>query len=376
MRILTSGESHGKYVVATVEGFPQGVSIRRDLLNGELARRMSGYGRGNRMNIEADAVEVVSGLRNGVTLGSPITILVQNRDHRIHAFKDDGQAKLTMPRPAHADLAGACKYGEKDLRNILERASARETVGRVCAGALCKQFLSNFDIIITSFTKSVGKLSTAKRAKNASQIIELTRKSLVNCIDKPLESKIVRLIDAAARRGDSLGGVIEIWIEGVCPGLGSFMHMDKRLDAILAGNLMSIPSIKGVEIGSGFQYAMSSGAESHDEIFYASQKGFFRKTNNSGGIEGGISNGDTIVARIAMKPIATLRQPLASVDLVTKKTAKAIVERSDTCAVAAGGVIAESMSAIVIMQAMLEKFGCDTLKEIKKNYRAYMAHLV
>jgi chorismate synthase len=375
MRILTSGESHGKYIVATVEGFPKGVSIRREFINRELSRRMSGYGRGNRMNIEADAAEVVSGLRNGLTLGSPITILVQNKDNRLFAFKDDGQARLTMPRPAHADLAGALKYAESDLRNILERASARETVGRVCVGALCKEFLSNFSIDISSFTFSIGGIKTSKKAKNISEIRKYTQGSLLNCIDKKQEAKIIAGINRAAVRGDTLGGIIEIWVEGVCPGLGSFMHFDKRLDALLSYNLMSIPSIKGVETGAGFDYAHGQGSSFHDQIFYSAKKGFFRKTNNSGGIEGGVSNGSPIVVRIAMKPIPTLRLPLASIDMKSKKKAKAIVERSDTCAVPAAGVIAESMSAITIMQALLEKFGCDTLKEIKRSYSAYLAHL-
>ena len=372
MRILTAGESHGLYEVAIMEGFPKGVTIKESLINNELKRRMSGAGRGKRMLIEKDTVEIVSGLRHKATLGSPIALLVRNKDARIFAQGDDKQAKLSIPRPAHADLAGALKYNDKDVRNILERSSARETVSRVCIGSICKQFLANFDINIASFTISVGSVTTDKRPKNIKDISNKVKRSKLNCIDSSKEKSMLKEIEKARLQKDSLGGIIEIQSEGVIPGLGSFMHFDKRLDAKLSSYLMSIPAVKGVEVGLGFEYAEKRGSVSHDEIHYSSRKGFYRNTNNSGGIEGGMSNGEPIIARIAMKPIATLTKPLNSINLSTKKAAKAIVERSDTCAVVACGVIAESMCAIALTEALLEKFGCDTLDEIKANYRNYL----
>jgi chorismate synthase len=280
-----------------------------------------------------------------------------------------------IPRPAHADLSGALKYQEKDLRNILERASARETAARVCVGAICKQFLLSFNIRISSFTASLGAISSALKPKNVAEISSKTKNSALNCVDKAAEKQMLKAIERAQTAGDTLGGVIEIWLEGVVPGLGSFMHFDRRLDAILAGYLMSIPAVKGVEVGLGFEYAQKSGATSHDAIYYSKKAGFYRTTNNSGGIEGGISTGAPIVLRIAMKPIATLKKPLASVNLKTKTKELAMVERSDTCAIVALGVIAESMSAIAITEAFLDKFSHDSLKEIKENYQNYLKNL-
>ena len=372
MRILTAGESHGLYEVAIIEGFPKGVTIKESLINAELKKRMSGAGRGKRMLIEKDTVEIVSGLRHKATLGSPIALLVRNKDARIFAQGDDKQPKLSIPRPAHADLAGALKYNETDVRNILERSSARETVARVCVGSVCKQFLANFDIGIGSFTISVGAVASDKKPKNIKDISSKVKRSKLNCIDPSKEKLMLKEIEKARMQKDSLGGVIEIWSEGVVAGLGSFMHFDKRLDAKLSSYLMSIPAVKGVEVGLGFEYARKRGSVSHDEIHYSSNKGFYRNTNNSGGIEGGVSNGSPIAVRIAMKPIATLTKPLDSVNLTTKKPAKAIVERSDTCAVVACGVIAESMCALALTEAFLDKFGCDSLDEIKSNYCNYL----
>ncbi|MBU1366817.1 MAG: chorismate synthase [Candidatus Omnitrophica bacterium] len=379
MRILTAGESHGTYMAAILEGFPKGVKIEKEFIDCELKRRMSGLGRGKRMSIEIDKVEIVSGLRNKVTLGSPITILVKNKDAKIFSQKKDNLTSLSIPRPAHADLAGALKYQENDLRNILERASARETVSRVGLGAICKQFLLNFNIKITSFTISVGDIISQMKPKNILEIISKVKNSKLNCIDREAEKLIVREVEKAQRIGDSLGGVVEVWAEGSPPGLGSFMHFDKRLDSQLAAYLMSIPAVKGVEIGLGFEYARKRGSASHDAIYYttkknlpACQQGFYRKTNNSGGIEGGISTGEPIVLRIAMKPIATLGKPLDSVNLTTKQREKAPVIRSDTCAIVACGVIAESMAAICLTEAFLDKFGGDALEEIKTNYKNYI----
>ncbi|MCF7907884.1 MAG: chorismate synthase [Candidatus Omnitrophica bacterium] len=369
MRILTAGESHGEANIAILEGFPKGVKIDAEIIDQELQRRASGPGRGKRMSIENDKVRILSGLRNKITLGSPIGLLVKNKDNTIFAQKADNLSAMNVPRPAHAGLAGALKYGESDVRNILERSSARETVARVCVGSVCKQFLSNFKIQIVSFTLGLGDVVSDKRPTSISEIINKTKKSKLNSIDK--DSQMLAEINKARKDKDTLGGIIEIWIAGLPAGLGSCMHYDQRLDAKLAYNLMSIPAIKGVEVGLGFEYALMRGSETHDAICYSKNKGFYHKANNSGGIEGGMSTGEPIVLRIAMKPIATLAEPLESVNLKTKKIDKAPTVRSDTCAVVACGVIAESMSAIAITESMLEKFGCDSLAEIKTNYKNY-----
>lgn len=371
MRILTAGESHGAAQLGIIEGFPKGVTIEEKAINEELRRRMSGVGRGKRMALEQDEVTLIAGLRNKVTLGSPIAVLVKNKDVHIFAQKRDALEPLSVPRPAHADLAGAFKYDECDLRNILERASARETVSRVAVGSICKQLLSHFKVTIASYTVSVGTVVSQQRPKDAGEISKKARHSSLNCIDRAAERRMLSLIKQCRQKGDTLGGVIEIWASGICPGVGSVMHFDKRLDARLASSLMSIPAIKGVEVGLGFSYAKKKGSLAHDAILYSARKGFHRATNNSGGIEGGISTGEPVVLRVAMKPIATLGKPLDSADLVTKEKAKAPLVRSDTCAIAACGVIAESMTAIAIAEAFLEKFGCDSLKEISTNYRNY-----
>jgi len=375
MRILTAGESHGECLTTIIEGFPKGVRIEQDFINQELKRRMSGAGRGKRMSIEDDKAEIVSGLRNKITLGSPITILVKNKDVKIFSQNKDELPSLPIPRPAHADLSGALKYNDADVRNILERASARETVSRVCAGAIFKQFLLNFDIDIASFTVAVGNVVSDVKPKSISDIKTKIKSSQLNCIDQKKEKLMISEIKKAEAEKDSLGGIAEIRIEGVPPGLGTFMHFDRRLDAKLACYLMSIPAVKAVEVGLGFQYAKSRGSLSHDEIYYSKTKGFYRNTNNSGGIEGGISTGEAIVLRIAMKPIATLRRPLNSVNLISKKAEKAIVIRSDTCAIAACAIIAENMAAVAVAESFLEKFGGDTLSEIKTAYRTYAKNL-
>lgn len=375
MRILTAGESHGEYITAILEGFPKGVKVDEKFINQELKKRMSGVGRGKRMSIESDKINIVSGLRNKVTLGSPIAMLVKNKDAKIFSQSKDSLPSLSVPRPSHADLAGALKYQEPDVRSILERASARETVARVCVGAICKQFLLNFGIKIVSFTLSVGSVNSNKKPKNINEIINKVNKSKLNCIDKDKEQLMSEEIEQAKAAGDSLGGIIELWIEGAPPGLGSFMHFDRRLDAKFTSYLMSIPAIKGVEVGLGFEYARSRGSLTHDIITYTKSKGFNRKTNNSGGIEGGISTGLPIILKLAMKPIATLGKPLDSINMLTKAKEKAPVVRSDVCAVAACGFIAESMSAIVLTESFLEKFGGDTLGEIESNYKNYLRRI-
>jgi len=322
------------------------------------------------MSIEKDKVIIACGLRNKVSLGSPIALLVKNKDAKIFTQRSDNLSQLLIPRPAHADLAGALKYQETDVRNILERASARETVARVGAGSLCRQFLNNFNIRIASFTAGLGDVISDRKPKSIAEILRKTKKSTLNAIDK--QGSMIQEVKRAQKDKDTLGGIVEIWIEGVPAGLGSCMHFDRRLDSKLAGALMGIPAIKGVEVGLGFEYALSRGSEAHDPICYSKNKGFHHKTNNSGGIEGGISNGEPIVLRIAMKPIATLGNPLDSVNIRTKKKQKAPLVRSDTCAIVACGVIAESMSAITITESILEKFGCDSLGEIKANYKNYL----
>ncbi len=373
MRILTAGESHGTGNVAIIEGFPKGVTLKEDVVNQELRRRASGVGRGKRMDIEADRVEFLAGLRNTITLGSPIAVYVKNKDmHILPQARTDELAALTVARPGHADLAGVLKYHESDIRNILERASARETVARVCIGSICKQFLSVFNIRIASFTVSVAGIISHKKPKDVVDIITKTKASQLNCIDSVAEGRMRKEIESCAGRGDTAGGVIEVWAQGLCPGVGSVMHFDKRLDGRLALGLMSIPAVKGVENGLGFAASSRYGSQVHDPISYSAGRGFFRTTNNAGGIEGGMSTGEPIILRLAMKPIATLREPLDSVDVRTGRKAKAPAVRSDTCAIAACGVIAESMVAITITESFLEKFGCDTLDEIKANYKSFL----
>ncbi|MFH1519906.1 MAG: chorismate synthase [Candidatus Omnitrophota bacterium] len=375
MRILTAGESHGEYIVAILEGFPKGVKVDLKFINEELKKRASGEGRGKRMSIEQDTVNIVSGLRNKITLGSPIAMLVKNKDAKIFTQAKDRLPCLSVPRPSHADLAGALKYQETDIRNILERASARETVARVAAGAICKQFLLNFGVKIASFTLSLGGISAQKAPRSIDEIINKVKGSKLNCLDQNKEQAMIKEIVEAKEAGDSLGGVVELWVEGTPAGLGSFMHFDRRLDAKLSAYLMGIPAVKGVEIGLGFDYAKERGSLTHDAIYYTANKGFTRKTNNSGGIEGGISTGLPIILRLAMKPIATLAKPLDSVNIVTKKAQKAPVVRSDVCAIVACGLIAESMSAIAITESFLDKFGSDSLGEIISNYRNYRKSL-
>jgi len=341
LRFLTAGESHGRCMIAILEGMPAGLKIDLKEMNIELRRRQFGYGRGDRMKIEADSVEILSGVKNNLTLGSPIGLYVQNKDFRI-----DDLLPLTNPRPGHADLAGCLKYGHADIRNVLERASARETVSRVALGSVCKLFLKEFGIAISSDVLMIAG------EKN--------------------KEKMNKKIDQAKTNLDTVGGVFSVVAAGVPVGLGSYVASDRRLNARLAGALASIPAIKAVEFGLGKDYAYAQGSRVHDAIYYSKEKGFYRKTNNAGGIEGGISNGEPIVLRCTMKPIATVGKPLDSVDIVTKKPVRATVERYDTCAVAAAGIVGESVVAFELANAFLEKFGGDSMNEIKRNYKAYL----
>lgn len=344
LRYLTAGESHGRGIVAILEGMPAGLKVDTAKINSELKRRQQGFGRGRRMKIEKDAARILSGLKNNLTLGSPIALLIENKDYSIEKLK-----RVICPRPGHADLAGLLKYGFSDIREVLERASARSTVATVGIGAICKIFLSEFGISISSRALSVGGENT--------------------------KQAMLKKISEAINKKDTLGGVIEVVAKNIPVGLGSYVQPDKRLDARLTANIMSIPGIKAVEIGLGLGFAVSFGSEVHDEIYYNKNKGYFRKTNNAGGIEGGISNGEDIILRACMKPICTLLNPLESVNIVTKKPSKAAIERSDTCVVEAAGVIAESACAYVLVDAFLEKFGADALCDIKASYRNYLKRI-
>ncbi|WP_333652041.1 chorismate synthase [Dissulfurispira sp.] len=393
LRFLTAGESHGKGLMGILEGIPSGLPLSSEDIDKELKRRQMGYGRGGRMKIESDHAEIISGVRWGKTIGSPISLLIENRDWKNWQEGMSSDEKyagsippVTRPRPGHADLAGALKYGHKDIRNILERSSARETAMRVAVGAVAKKFLSEFGINIGSYVIQIGnvKISNFKfQISNFKEIFKKTEESSVRCPDEDASKKMVELIDTAAKKGDTLGGVFEVFATGLPVGLGSHIQWDKRLDGRLSQALMGIQAIKGVEIGTGFEMAERFGSEVMDEIFYSSQQsaisgqqsGFYRKTNHAGGIEGGMTNGMPIVIRAAMKPIPTLRKPLRSVDIITKEPFEAAYERSDTCAVPAAAVIGEAMTAIVVADAFLEKFGGDSIEETKRNFNSYIEYL-
>ena len=344
LRYLTAGESHGKALVAILEGMPAGLRIEAGQINQELKRRQQGYGRGKRMQIEKDAVQIISGLRHNLTLGSPITLCILNKDSSIEKLE-----KIICPRPGHADLAGLLKYGFSDARDVLERASARSSAATVGIGAVCKVLLSEFNIKVSSRVLSIGGENT--------------------------EAGMKQKIDEAIKDKDTVGGVFEVKIKGAPVGLGSYVQPDRRLDAKLAQQIMAIPGIKSIEVGLGLGYAVSFGSEVHDAIYYSKQKGYSRKTNNAGGIEGGVSNGEEIIIRSCMKPISTLMHPLDSVNIATKKPAKAAVQRSDICVVEAAGVVAESAAAFVVASAFLEKFGADCLADIKKAHKDYLRRI-
>ncbi|HCD09527.1 MAG TPA: chorismate synthase, partial [Thermoanaerobacter sp.] len=339
--------SHGEALIAVIEGLPSNLLIDEEFINKELKRRQGGYGRGGRMAIEEDKVHVLSGIRNGKTIGSPLTLEIINKDYE--NWKNKKTPEVTRPRPGHADLAGAIKYNQRDLRNILERSSARETAARVAVGSVAKLLLKELDIYVKSKVLEIGGVKA--------------------------EEKWRRTIDEAKSKGDTLGGIIEIVIEGVPVGLGSHVQWDRKLDALLAYHVMSVQAIKAVEIGLGFEAARKPGSLVHDEIYYDEERGFYRKTNNAGGIEGGISNGSPIVIKAAMKPIPTLLKPLTSIDINTKEEVKAAYERSDVTAVEAAACVLEAVCAWVIADECLKKFGGDSIEELKKNYDAYLEYV-
>lgn len=386
LRFYTSGESHGRALVGILEGIPAGLTLSAEDINIELKRRQGGYGRGGRMKIESDQAIIISGIRWGKTLGSPISILLDNKDwiNWEKGMSVEGRYAgaiplVTRPRPGHADLAGVLKYGHIDVRNVLERSSARETAMRVALGAIAKKFLSEFGIKVGSYVTQIGTIKIDSSIQSTTEFEELFKKaeeSPVRCPDSQITEKIIALIDEVLKDGDTLGGVFVVFVIGLPPGLGSHIQWDKRLDGLLAQAIMSIQAIKGVEIGLGFQMADKRGSEVMDEIFYDSSKRFFyRKTNNAGGIEGGMTNAMPLVLRAVMKPIPTLRRPLRSVDIITKEPIEAIYERSDICAVPAASVIAEAMTSLVIADAFLEKFGGDNIEEVKRNFNSYIQYL-
>lgn len=371
---MTAGESHGPSLTAILEGIPAGLSLDAGKINRELARRQQGYGRGGRMKIETDTVRVLSGVRFGETLGSPITLSVENRDwqnwqERMAAFGEPQGDKVTAARPGHADLTGVRKYAREDVRDILERASARETAMRVAVGAVAKELLYALGVTVESAVLGIGGVAAdaAKREAGAAH----KAASDLNCFDEYAEEKMKEKIRAAKEAGDTLGGIFEVRISGAPLGLGSHIQWDRRLDARLAAAMMSIQAIKGVEIGAGFGYAALSGSEAHDEMFCGENGAVVRRTNRAGGLEGGMTNGEDIVVRAVMKPIPTLMKPLHSVDIAKKEPVLASKERSDVCAVPAASVVGEAMAAFVLAEALVEKFDSDNLRDMQANIAAY-----
>jgi chorismate synthase len=386
LRYFTAGESHGEALVAFLSGLPAGIAVDQAFVDRELWRRQQGYGRGGRMKIERDTAHILSGVRQGKTIGSPIAILLENRDWQnwkdalpISAGEAEKHKRVASPRPGHADLAGALKYDFPEARYVLERASARESAARVAIGALAKLFLRELGMEVLSHVVAVGAVSV-DREISWEEIAKVAQKEdvLLSCADRETEQKMKEQVDGVLRTGDSVGGVFEVVAHHVPPGLGTYAQWDERLDALLAGAVMSLQAVKGVEIGSGITAAQSPGSAVHDEIGYdrdAGFSGFTRARNNAGGIEGGISNGQEIRIRGYLKPISTLRRPLQSVDFATREPVKAAYERSDVCVVPAAGVAAEAMVALTLAKCALEKFGGDSIRETRRNFEGYLEQL-
>ena len=382
LRYLNAGESHGRGLMAVVEGVPSGLPVTAEGINADLIRRQGGYGRGGRMRIEKDRIEFICGVRKGKTLGNPLGLLIWNKDWE--NWKDimasepgppSTERVVTRPRPGHADLVGAIKYGHSDIRNVLEKASARETAIRVAIGGVAKSLLAEFDMRVVSYTMDIGGVA-APSPNDPLIAYEHAEQSEVRCHDSETAKKMVEQIRAAKHKGDSLGGIFEVVVTNVPIGLGTYAQWDRRLSARLAFAAMSIQAMKGVEIGMGFESARRFGSEVHDDIYFDKATGqFIRKSNNAGGLEGGITNGQPIVLRVAMKPIATLYTPKDSVDIETKEPFEATVERSDICTVPAAGVVGEAVIAYEMANALIEKFGGDTLDEMKRNFEAYQEYV-
>jgi chorismate synthase len=388
LRFTTAGESHGPALVSILEGMVAGLPLVAADIDGELARRQQGYGRGRRMKIESDQAELLSGVRAGQTLGSPIAMVIQNRDWKNwqeimdpapREGDPDRKRVVTRPRPGHADLAGMLKYDRSDARDILERASARETTARVAAGAICKRFLREFNITIGSHVVHLGGVDAKRPERMPENLNEVADRSQLRTLDSAAEKEMIARIDAAKAEGNTLGGIAEVICDGVPVGLGSHVSWDRKLDGRIAAALMSIPAVKAVEIGLGVEGARRKGSDVHDEIDPDERNvkagRVRRRTNRAGGMEGGMSNGEQLVLRASMKPISTLMRPLGTVEMLTREPAQAVAERSDVTAVPAMGVIAEAMTAFVVAQAFLEKFGGDSLGETRRNYESYVSVL-
>ena len=373
----TAGESHGPGLVAVVEGLPAGLELDRARIDREMARRQLGHGRGGRMKIERDAVEVRSGVRHGRTLGSPVALLVANRDYanweeRMNPWPVDAEVEEShLPRPGHADLVGALKYGHRDVRNVLERASARETAARVAAGALAKEFLAALDVSVHSHVLRIASVAAAERDDLTPADFAAVDESPIRTLDGEAAEAMVAEIDRLRKANESLGGVFEVRAFGLVPGLGSYASWDRRLDGRLAQAIVSIQAVKGASVGEGWQVAELRGSESHDEIFWSAERGYHRQTNRAGGVEGGMSNGEPLVVRGALKPISTLTKPLRSVDTETKEPAQAMRERTDSTVVPAAGVVAEAMVALVLAGCYREKFGGDHIDDVLAALEAY-----
>ncbi|HEX9249721.1 MAG TPA: chorismate synthase [Gemmatimonadaceae bacterium] len=388
LRFTTAGESHGPALVSILEGMVAGLPLVAADIDVQLARRQQGYGRGRRMKIESDRAEFLSGVRAGETLGSPIAMLIQNRDWKnwqeiMDPAPREGDPErkraVTRPRPGHVDLSGMLKYDRADARDVLERASARETTARVAAGAICRRFLREFDVSLGSHVVHLGGVDARRPAKLPADLNAAADKSELRTLDQDAEQEMIKRIDAAKAEGNTLGGVAEVICDGVPVGLGSHVSWDRKLDGRLAAALMSIPAVKAVEIGLGVECARRKGSDVHDEIdpdeSNVKAGRVRRRTNRAGGMEGGISNGEQIVLRASMKPISTLMRPLGTIEMKTRERAEAVAERSDVTAVPAMGVIAEAMTAFILAQALLEKFGGDSLGETRRNYQNYISSL-
>ena len=381
LRYLTSGESHGKSLISILDGIPANIELNIDEINRELEKRQGGYGRGGRMKIEKDKINILGGVRGKITLGGPISIEIKNKDYEnwipyMNPIEDvDFETKkVDNVRPGHADLVGCLKYDFTDARNVLERSSARETASKVAVGAICKQVLKNFDIDFTSHVVQIGSVKD-NNVYEFDYIKENVDKSAVRCVNKEVEDKIIKEIDKVKSEGDTLGGVVEIRVKNLIPGLGSYTQFDKKIDGELAMHLMSIQAIKGVEIGIGFEVANNPGSNVMDEIYYNNEGGIQRKTNRLGGIEGGMTTGEEVLIRCAMKPIPTLYKPLNSININTLEGYSASIERSDNCAVPACSVVCENVVAFVICKYLLDKIGGDNLADLKANYNSYVKRL-
>ncbi|ETT58367.1 chorismate synthase [Paenibacillus sp. FSL H8-0457] len=384
LRFLTAGETHGPQLTTIIEGLPSNLELDFDALNFQLHRRQKGYGRGRRMQIEKDTAQILGGVRHGYTTGAPLALVVQNNDWKhwqnimnVEPIEGNDEAKRRVhrPRPGHADLNGGLKYNLKDLRNVLERSSARETTVRVAVGAIARQFLAQFGVKVAGQVIRIGEIEAPPHNLSTDELIERTEASSVRVVDEETEKKMEAYIDEIKKEGDSIGGIVECIIEGLPVGLGSHVQYDRKLDGRIAQGVMSINAFKGVEVGIGFEAGELRGSQVHDEIMYSEERGYHRATNRLGGFEGGMTNGMPIVVRGVMKPIPTLYKPLQSVDIDTKEAFTAQVERSDACAVPAASVVMEHVVTWEVAKAFLEKFGGDSMEEIHANYQNYLKQL-